>query len=388
MNRRVTLSMIGAAALAASVVATAVPGASASTPSAANTARVCAAPAAGDAACLALAVATADGSILSSSSPLDTAFTPDDIQAAYNLKGLKSGGRTVAIVDAYGYSSLESDLKTYRSHYGLPACTTANGCLKIMDQRGGSHLPADDPNWDLEQALDVDAVSAACPDCKIIMVQADTSNLKNLGAAVNTAAKQKGVVAISNSYIGHDRPQVSAYDHPGIAVTAGTGDNGWLGGQYPADDSHVVAVSGTSVHRSPIDGRGFTETAWSGTGSGCAKKNPAPAWQKDAKTTCKTRAVGDVSAAADPNFGGLSIVFHGSFGQVGGTSEATPIIAAVYALSGHTEGYPAKIAYEHPGELNDITSGSNGSCGAPLCTARKGWDGVTGVGTPNGVKGF
>jgi subtilase family serine protease len=266
-----------------------------------------------------------------------------------------------------------------------------------MDQNGGSSNPTTDEGWDVEQALDVDAVSAACPDCHILVVQATTSSFANLEAAVNRAAAQPGVVAISNSYgcrPGCTVPDNSAYNHPGIAVTASSGDIGFDGGSFPATDSKVVAVGGTSVTR---DGsaRGYHETAWSGAGSGCGN-NPKPAWQNAVGTTCATKATADVSAAADPNLGGL-VVYCGSvlsqcgsggFIQVGGTSEASPIIAAVYALSGNTTGYPAKIAYNHPAKLFDITSGSNGSCGVPVCTARAGWDGPTGMGTPRGVLAF
>lgn len=366
-------------------------GAAAPTP---ETVRACPAnPRPGFATCLAVAVAGADGTILRSAEPL-AGFAPTDVQKAYNLEGLKSHGATVAIVDGNAYPDLESDLAMYRSHYGLPKCTVKSGCLTIMNQRGGSKPPPKEiPGWQLEQALDVDAVSATCPDCKIIMVQADNAGEKNLEVAVNTAAKQKGVVAISNSYILsyiHDHSTNPAYDHPGIAITAGTGDSGYKGGGFPADDSHVIAVSGTSI-TADASKRGFHESAWAGTGSGCSvkPKNVAPPWQRDVGTTCgKFKAVGDVSAAADPSNGGLVIVIHGAFSQVGGTSEATPIIAGVYALSGNTAGYPAKFPYQRSNELYDITEGSNGSCGPPLCTARKGWDGVTGIGTPNGVKGF
>ena len=338
-----------------------------------------------------MALADSSGDIVTSATPLDTAFTPDDIQAAYNLKGLKSGGRTVAIVDAFGYSGLEADLKQFRSTYGLPACTTANGCLTIIDQHGGHNYPPDNAGWDLEQALDVDAVSSACPDCKILVVQSRSNGITSLSKAVRRASMQKGVVAISNSYGGRDRrgPFRNRYNHPGIAVTASTGDSGSQGGSYPADDPHVVAVGGTSVHRPSGDAAGdYTETAWSGAGSGCSRSMEQPVWQKKVDTSCKTRANSDVSAAADPGFGGLNIYYAGHFQQVGGTSESSPIIAAVYALSGHTEKYPAAIPYANADKLNDVTSGSNGSCGVPICTARKGWDGPTGIGTPNGVKGF
>jgi subtilase family serine protease len=337
--------------------------------------------------CFAMARANATGGILTSAQPL-AAFTPADIQAAYGLTGLKSHGATVAIVDAYGYPTLAADLAQFRSTYGLSPCTIKNKCLQILNQDGGKQLPTQtDPNWDIEQALDVDSVSSACPDCKIIVYEGTKPSTKSLGTAVDTAAKTKGVVAISNSYGGGNGKDQPYYDHPGIAVTASTGDHGWMGGSYPASDSHVTAVGGTSIVKSSAKGRGFTETAWSGAGSGCGK-NKTPAWQQKVKTGCKTKAMSDVSAAANPNAGGLNVYYDGHFLAVGGTSEASPIIASVFALSGNTKGYPTQYPYADPKDLNDITSGSNGSCGAPLCDAGKGWDGPTGVGTPNGVKGF
>jgi len=336
-----------------------------------------------------MAVTAADGKVSGSVRPLAAAYTPAQIQSAYKLTGLLSGGRTVALVDAFGYPNLASDLAFYRSTYGLPACTVANGCLKIMDQNGGTNYPPYNSGWALEQALDVDAVSAACPDCKIIMVQATTNSFANLETAVNRAALQTGVVAISNSYgcsTCGNLPNNSAYQHPGIAVTASTGDSGFDGGSYPSTDTHVVGVGGTSVF---ADGsaRGFHETVWNGAGSGCGYNNK-PRWQNAANTTCTTKATADVSAAADPSNGGLNIRFNGAFIQVGGTSESSPIIAAVYALSGNTTKYPAKFPYKNAGQLFDVTSGSNGACGIPVCQARAGWDGPTGMGTPNGVGAF
>ena len=391
MNRRLIYTGLAAGALAVSQLAAGLSGASAMPGHdsvGSHAVHVCTThPKAGQMACQALAMADADGTIIRSDSPLPTAFTPADIQAAYKLTGLKSNGRTVAVIDAYGYSTLQADLKVFRSTYGLAPCTIKNGCLTIEDERGGQNLPPDNAGWDLEQALDVDMVSSACPDCKILVVQGKAPNLKSLGHAVNTAAKTNGVVAISNSYGGGNGHNRSYYDHPGIAVTASTGDSGFQGGLYPSSDTNVIAVGGTSVFKDSSH-RGFHESAWAGAGSGCSRVNPQPKWQQQVNTTCTTDAAADVSGAADPNNGGLNIYYNGHFVQVGGTSESSPLIAAVYALSGNTAGYPGKYPYANPGKLYDITTGSNGSCGAPLCTAGKGWDGPTGIGTPHGVAGF
>jgi subtilase family serine protease len=329
-------------------------------------------------------------------SPPAPALTPAALQDAYHLSGLSSHGRTVAIVDAYGYPNLERDLGVYRATNGLAACTSGNGCLKVINQNGGTNLPVFNLGWAQEQALDVDAVSAACPDCNIVVVQADSNDFVDLGPAVIRAAAQPEVVAISNSYGGGDLPDSTYggyYDHPGIAVTASTGDNGYRGASYPASSSFVTAVGGTSLVPA-TNARGWSETAWSGTGSGCSAYNIAVA--PSSVTGCAKRAMADVSAASDPSRGGLAVYYPTSatastWGQFGGTSEAAPIIAAVYALAG--AGYSNATPYAKGNTLNlfDVTSGSNGRCKpnpSQWCTARTGWDGPTGLGTPNGTGAF
>jgi subtilase family serine protease len=362
--------------------------------------RVCAAtPKAGHATCLSKVLVDKKGAIPMATAPLASALTPAQIRAAYNLNGTSSGGRTVAIVDAYGYPNLERDLGVYRAQYNLPPCTTANGCLKILNQTGGSTPPSADLGWSQEQALDVDAVSAACPDCKILVVQSNSASFTDLGAAVQTAAGQTGVVAISNSYGGSDAPDSTYgkyynFQSKGIAVTASTGDNGYKGASYPASSHFVTAVGGTTLKMS--GSTRVSETVWSGAGSGCSSYNTAVTGASAFGTGCSGRAMADVAAAADPNTGGLSVyaptsLTASSWSQYGGTSESSPIIASVYALSGNTAGEANAIPYAHPGSLFDITSGSNSKRKCPAtqwCTARVGWDGPTGLGTPNGTGAF
>jgi len=357
--------------------------------------RVCAASSKATVASCSAKVLVSDktGVVPAATTPPGSALTPAQLRAAYGLTGDASG--TVAIVDAYGYPNLERDLGTYRSQFNIPACTTANGCLKIMDQNGGTSLPRFNTGWAGETALDVDAVSAICPGCKIVVVQAKSASIVNLGTAAATAARQAGVVAISNSYGGGDLSDAtygSYYNHPGIAVTASTGDNGYQGGSYPASSSYVTAVGGTSLTTAPGTARGWSESVWSGAGSGCSSYNAAVAPQS--LTGCSKRAMADVSAAADPGKGGLAVYYPSTknastWGQFGGTSESSPIIASVYALSGNTAGTANAIPYAHSGSLFDVTNGSNGSCSpTQWCTARTGWDGPTGLGTPNGTGAF
>ena len=319
-------------------------------------------------------------------------LTPANIQSAYQLSGLSTGS-TVAIVDAYGYPNAAANLATYRAQFGLPACTTASGCLKIVNQTGGTTLPAFNLGWSQEQALDLDAVSAACPSCKILLVQAKTASFANLGTAVNTAAAGAGVKAVSNSYGGGDASDATYsqyYKHLNVAVTASAGDDGYQGASYPASSQYVTAVGGTSLTTSSST-RGWNETVWSGTGSGCSSLNAHPSGQTTTMTGCSGRNINDVAAVADPNTG-LAVYAPTSrtaatWAQYGGTSLSSPIIASVFALSGNTSGYSNRLPYANPSALNDVTSGSNGTC-ATFCTAKAGYDAPTGLGTPAGVGAF
>jgi len=340
-----------------------------------------------NAACQAQVVTDANGKPAASSSP--SGLNPVDIQSAYKLPA--SGGATVAIVDAYDDPTAEADLGVYRAQFGLPPCTTANGCFRKVNQTGGTNYPRKNAGWATEISLDVDMVSATCPGCHILLVEATSNSFANLGTAVNYAATQ-GVAAISNSYSGGDSAQTSAYNHPGIAITASTGDSGYGLGS-PASFDSVVAVGGTSLTKAAGTSRGWTESAWSGAGSGCSTLNAKPSWQTSA-TQCSGKALADVSAVADPNTGVSvydSTPYQGSSGWLvfGGTSASAPIIGAVYALGGNLSGYPASYTWSHSSGLFDVTSGSNGSCSPSVwCTAGAGWDGPTGLGTPNGTTAF
>jgi subtilase family serine protease len=330
-------------------------------------------------------------------------YGPSDLQSAYKLPSQSAGtGQTVAIVDAYDDSTAEADLNTYRSTYGLPACTTANGCFKKVNQNGvqGSY-PSNNQGWALEVSLDLDMVSAACPKCHILLVEASSNSNATLYAAVDTAARL-GANEISNSYGGDESSADPAsnvhYNHPGVAITVSSGDSGY-GVEYPAASPYVTAVGGTTLNRAS-NARGWTESAWSGAGSGCSAYQAKQAWQTN--SGCARRTVADVSAVADPNTGVnvydsncnainqlLGQCFKG-WGVVGGTSASAPIIASVYALAGNAGSVNyGSFPYGHTSSLFDVTAGSNGTCSpAYLCTAGAGFDGPTGLGTPNGVGGF
>jgi len=396
MKNSAKLGAIGVAVALASLSTVGI--ATASTPSATpghspsasgkHSIKACGAPAKGYASCFAQTLVNNDGSKPNAASP--SGYNPADIQSAYKLSG--SSTSTVAIVDAYNDPTAESDLGVYRSTFGLPACTTANGCFKKVSQTGSTtNLPRTNANWAVEISLDIDMVSATCPTCHILLVEASSNSNSNLATAVNYAASVPGVTAISNSYGGSDTAQTSAYNHPGIAITASSGDSGY-GIESPASYPDVIGVGGTSLTRAS-NTRGWSETAWSGAGSGCSTLNAKPSWQTSV-TQCSGDAVADVSAVADPNTG-VSVYDSTSYQGLsgwevwGGTSVASPIIASVYALSGNTAGYPASYTWSHASGLFDVTSGSNGTCSPSIwCHAGTGWDGPTGLGTPNGTSAF
>ena len=355
---------------------------------------VCKRPPHGRVACLAIRIDTrVGGRVRHASAPVG--LTPADLRSAYALPVTRGDGSTVAIVDAYDDPSAEQDLAVYRAQFKLPACTTSNGCFRKVDQSGGTRLPAPDPGWAQEISLDLDMASAVCPRCRLLLVEAASASQANLGIAVGAAARL-GAAAISNSYGGADASDSTYgryYHHAGVAITASSGDDGY-GVSYPASSRWVTAVGGTSLRRAHTK-RGWQETAWSGAGSGCAGANTAP-YQSAATTQCSHRAVADVAAVADPTTGVAvydSFAFEGTGGWLtfGGTSVASPIIAAVFALAGNTASVTdgSYVWKHHSGGVNDVTSGSNGSCPTPRwCAARRGWDGPTGWGTPKGVAAF
>jgi carboxypeptidase family protein len=390
----------------------------------ANTNAACNAPRPkGYARCLAIVRTPSDRQITpDDSGPPSGALGPADIQSAYKLP--LGGGQTVAIVDAYDDPNAESDLAVFRSKYGLPPCTTASGCFSKVNQDGQPSplpQPSGTTGWSLEESLDLEAVSSACPGCNIILVEANSDSNSDLYTAEN-AAVTLGAKFVSNSwasceYSGETSDEQSYFNHPGVAITAASGDwgydnQGFPGGgcntpSFPAASQYVTSVGGTTLTKDTSVSRGWDESVWGtspteGTGSGCSQYEPQPAFQGNIPAldaACRSnRATSDIAADADPASG--LAVYDSNPGdcngpcdwiQVGGTSLATPLIASMYALAGTpaANSYPVTYPYQdqnQSGDLFDITTGSNGSCGNALCQAGAGWDGPAGLGTPDGVK--
>ncbi|HEX9034777.1 MAG TPA: ricin-type beta-trefoil lectin domain protein, partial [Streptosporangiaceae bacterium] len=341
-------------------------------------------------------------------------YAPADLLSAYKLAtyAARNGtGRTIAIVDAFSDPNAAADLGHYRAKFHLPSCTTGSGCLRIVNESGStSPLPKPDAGWAGEESLDLDMVSAICPRCRVLLVEARSASPADLGVAEDTAVKM-GARFVSNSWStpteGPGQDSLDHYfNHPGVAIAFASGDSG-LGLSYPTDLQYVTAVGGTTLTRAG-NGRGWAETAWGpgsqtdpgATGSGCSMLAAKPSWQlADASQPggCLNRTENDVAAVANQATGVYvydSYLTGGSdWQQVGGTSAATPIVTATYALAGipARNSYPAEYPYLHASHLFDVTTGSNGTCEAArqyLCNAVRGYDGPTGLGTPDGTGAF
>lgn len=328
------------------------------------------------------------------------------IEAAYKLPVARDTGQTVAIVDAFSTPHLASDLAVYRKHYGLPPCTTASGCLKIVNQQGkASPLPRPDPGgWGVEETLDVAMVSAACPLCKIIMVEGTQPTFGDLAAAEDTAVRL-GAQVVSNSYGGREngftQAEAKHYVHPGHVIVASSGDFGFTAAAFPANLANVTDAGGTTLARA-ANARGWTETVWSdgggASGSGCSAYVAKPAWQHDPH--CPGRTSADVAAVAT-NIAiydtSLPKGFGGPWLTIEGTSASAPLIAGVYGLAGNAATVRPGFEYAHASALFDVTRGNNdwfngtggASCGHDyLCVAKEGYDAPTGLGSPDGIGAF
>ncbi|MHB1087913.1 MAG: S53 family peptidase [Acidimicrobiales bacterium] len=321
------------------------------------------------------------------------AYSPAYLQSAYNVASFSgsaaTNGRIVAIVDAYNDPKVVSDMARYRHSFGLPACprgivsTTGTTCsIQVVNQDGArAPLPAPRASWSLEASIDVDMVSAICPRCQILLVEAKSSAMSDLGTAVNTAVAMHADV-VSNSYGTAEYPsEVSDaqlyYSHPGVPIVAAAGELG-RGVEFPAAAPNVVAVGGTTLVQYSDNGvRDGFETAWSKTSSGCSAYEPKPAWQRS--LACKNRSVTDIAAVADPSTGVWIYDSYKSSGSLiaGGTSVAAPIISALFALAKSdqwTNTDPVAHLYQSASALSPVGNGSTSNAAT--------YSNVTGLGSP------
>lgn len=294
---------------------------------------------------------------------------PDQLVSAYGFPP-KAMGMTVAIVDAYDNRQAEKDLSKYRAKFGLPACTSQNGCFRKVNQNGDTKkYPHSNKAWAQEISLDVEMVSAVCPRCPILLVEADTPSIDDLGASVDTAVRL-GASVVSNSYYAEEWSGETAedvhYDHPGVAITVSSGDRAFP--YYPAASPYVTSVGGLTVSQS---GSTLNESPWQYGGQGCSQFEARPVFQPDICPT--TRSTVDIAMVGDPQTG-VTIFTTQSGGWVvaGGTSVGAPIIAAAYALSGHPAG--PRFSYENASHFQPVGAA--------------GFDQAAGLGSPIGVAGL
>lgn len=382
--------------------------------------RTCSAPKRGQVACLSVKRTISMGSVRAAVRPLafvqpmgGVAYGANQLRYAYSITQKGARYKVIAIVSAYHSESAFQDIKDYRAMYNLGPmdnCTDPktpgmvgtiltevpsgkNPCFMQVDQKGAAvgFAQTDDQGWAQETALDIEMATAICPNCSILLVEANNASLDNLNLAVGSAARFKNVRSISNSYGGTDAPEFkypayAAATSKGIAVVASSGDSGY-GVLAPASFASVIAIGGTTLK---VDQRGrwASESAWSKAGSGCSDYNRAAAWQPIFMTGCANKMTADFAAVADPATG-VAVAFEGGWFTFGGTSVSAPIIAGMYAIGPKTGGNPAAFTVAHKDQLHDITEGSNGRCTVLYwCNAREGWDGPTGLGSPNGAGGF
>lgn len=353
----------------------------------------------GRAACLAAAVTGSDGVPLSLAEARQAGyqpFTPAELRDAYRLPSELLGSRqTIAVVVPYDHPDAEADLAVYRAEFGLPPCDQHFPCFRKVDQRGGTDFPPAHRDWSLNATVGLQAAAAVCPNCRLLLVEADDESVASLGAAVTQAVAQGADVVAALYGIPEYRTAMDDaeyYHHPGTPVVAPSGNAGFpiaTGQLLPAAYPGVVAVGGTTLYRDD-NARGWSELAWSGSGSGCSVYLPKPTWQQD--SLCRNRTVADVAAVADLNTPVAVYHTYGATGWLaaGGTPVATALIAAVYALAGNAATIePGPHLYQHADHLFDVMEGATGHCGGGyLCTAGPGYDGPTGLGTPNGIGAF
>ena len=386
--RAVTRRVCFVAGLAVVVGSALVGGAARGANAHANYRAVCAGAAPSSARCHTDVVVDSNGNPAASKAP--TGLSPATIKSAYTFPmGSTAGaGRTIAIVDAYNDPTAEADLGVFSTQYGLPACTTANGCFSKVNQTGGTNYPQTNANWALEISLDVQWAHAIAPGARILLVEASSNSFANLLTAEDYAKTHAQYV--TNSWGGSEFSGESVYDshfvQSGVSFFVSAGDAG-LPAEYPSASPNVISVGGTTLNFGP-SGNLTSETGWSSGGGGCSAYETATSAQSSfggyALVGCGgKRATPDVSLDADPA-SGVSVYdstrLQGQRGwfKVGGTSASSPMWAARSAVAGAV--VTSAYVYGNSITYRDITSGNNGaSClvGFDLCTGRGSWVGTT-----------
>jgi subtilase family serine protease len=330
-------------------------------------------------------------------STYQSGFQPSQIRKAYGLDQLSytGSGQTIAIVDAYGSPTIQNDLATFDSQFGLPSAklTIAYPSGTPSRTNGG---------WALETSLDVEWAHALAPNANIMLVVAKSASISDLVTAIDYATNH-GAQVVSNSWGGSEFSSESSYDshfqHTGVVYTASAGDSG-AGAEWPAASPYVLSVGGTSL-KTDSSGNYLSESAWSSSGGAKSAYEARPAYQNNwISVVGSQRGIPDIAWDADPNTGVAVYDSTPDQGQsgwfvVGGTSVGAPCWAALVALTDQGRVSPLSNSdvmtqlYNIAGttgssgyttNFHDITSGSNGN------SALSGYDLVTGIGSPQANK--
>jgi subtilase family serine protease len=340
---------------------------------------------------------------VSNTHPPSSAYTPAQLRHAYGFDQIvnQGAGQIIGIVDAYDDANVQNDLNVFSKQFGLPACTSANGCFRQIYASG--KRPAANANWSVEIALDVEWAHAIAPQASIILVEASSNSLSNLCAAVDVAVRN-GASVVSMSWMSGEFSGETSMDNHfvsnGATFVAASGDSG-TGAAYPAASPNVIGVGGTTL---VLDANGnyLGETAWNGSGGGLSGYEHEPMFQAQfgiPDDPRGVRGIPDVSYDASPVTGFAiydSVAINGTSGwlQVGGTSAGTPQWAALIAIANSMRTSTRKAHLSGPNTIlyslaksniganfRPVTQGTNGTCGL-LCDAMIGYDYVTGLGTP------
>jgi subtilase family serine protease len=323
-----------------------------------------------------------------------TGYTPQQMQHAYGVDQIanQGAGQIIGIVDAYDYASVESDLGVFTTEFGLPPCTKANGCLTVVYATGTK--PPPNAGWSGETSLDVQWAHAIAPQAKILLVEAPNGTVKALLEAVPVAV-QNGATTVNMSWGTNNEPPNEQkmdplyFNDASVTYINASGDNGINLFGYPGASPLVVGAGGTTL-KLDSNGNIVNEVAWSGSGGGESVYFPEPGYQEGAQSSGK-RGVPDVAYDANPATGvPVYDSEAGDWGQIGGTSMASPQWCAIVAIANSIRTGMGKgtigtnflnVVYANPTAFHDITKGSNGSCGTE-CNAGPGYDFVTGLGSP------
>jgi len=318
-------------------------------------------------------------------------LTPSQIKSIYNFptSNTAGAGQTIGIVDAFDQPNIEADLASFSNYFGLPACTTANGCFRKVNQTGGTTYPAGDVGWGQEISLDVEWAHAIAPGAKILLVLASSTSINDLMTAVRYASQHANYVSMS--FGAREFSGQATFDQymtqTGVSFFASSGDIG-AEVNYPAVSTKVIGVGGTTLN---FDGSGnfVSESGWSDAGGGCSIYTAAPTSQNTASVNCNgKRGTPDVAAVANPQSG---VYVYDSYGcsssscwyQIGGTSLSAPIWAARAAITGQVFNLASVYGRQYPLQFRDITAGSS-SDGTNTYNCLSGYDLVTGLGSWNG----